>query len=190
MPPKQKVNKEMLLEHAFQIAEEQGISTVTSRSVAKSIGCSIQPVFSQFPTMEELRQATFEYACDICVKQILAFEAEPDFLPKTTKWVIDLAKNKPNLFSLIYLSSGFQGNSLLHVIMDFESNKKLILKMTELYQLEEDACKDILLRSCLFLIGIGTMICVNHMEFSNEQIADMMKQTVADMVQGAKRGVS
>ena len=35
-------------------------------------------------------------------------------------------------------------------------------------------------------MGIGTMICVNHMEFSDEQVALMMKQTVADMVQGAK----
>lgn len=190
MPPKQKISREMLLEHAFQISEEQGIAAVTSRSIAKSIGCSIQPVFSQFPTMEELRQATFEYACDVCVKQILAFEKESDFLPKTTKWVIDLAKNKPNLFNLIYLSSGFQGNSLLRVMMDYESNEKLVFRMSELYQLEKDACKEILLRSCLFLIGIGTMICVNHMEFSDKQIADMMKQTVSDMVQGAKRGTS
>lgn len=190
MPPKQKISKELLLKHAFQIAEEQGIAAVTSRSVAKSIGCSIQPVFSQFPTMEALRQATFKYACDTCVKQILALEAEPDFLPRTTNWVIDLAKNKPNLFKLIYLSSGFQENSLLHVMMDFESNKRLVLKMSELYQLEEDTCKEILLRSCLFLIGIGTMICVNHIKFSDKQITNMMKQTVADMVQGAKRGNS
>lgn len=190
MPPKQKITKDMLLEHAFKITQEQGIIAVTSRSVAKSIGCSIQPVFSQFPTMEELRQGTFEYACDVCVKQILAFETEPDFLPRTTKWVIDLAKNKPNLFNLIYLSSGFRGNSLLRVMMDFESNKRMVIKMSELYQLEQDACKEILLRSCLFLIGIGTMICVNHMEFSDKQIAAMMKQTVADMVQGAKRGIS
>lgn len=62
MPPRQKITKEILLDHAFQIAESKGISAVTSRSVAKSVGCSIQPVFSQFPTMEDLRQATFEYA--------------------------------------------------------------------------------------------------------------------------------
>ena len=59
MPPKQKITEEILLSHAFQIAKEQGIDAVTSRSVAKSVGCSIQLVFSHFPTMEELRQATF-----------------------------------------------------------------------------------------------------------------------------------
>jgi len=188
MPPRQRITKEMLLEHAFQITEEQGISTVTSRSVAKSVGCSIQPVFSQFPTMEELRQATFDYACDKFVREIISFEEQPDFFARTSKFVIELAKKKPNLFHLVYLSGGFQGNTLLDVMMDFESNQKIVAKMTELYDLESEICKDILLRSCLFLIGIGTMICVNHMDFNDEQIAEMMKQTVSDMVQGAKRG--
>lgn len=188
MPPKQRITKEMLLEHAFKIAEEQGISEVTSRSVAKSIGCSIQPVFSQFKTMEELRQATFDYACDLFVKEILVYEEEPDFFAQTSKLVINLARKKPNLFYLLYLSNGFKGNGMLDVMMNYESNQKIVTKMAELYHLELDVCKNILLRSCLFLIGIGTMICVNNMEFEDKQVADMMKQTVSDMVQGARRG--
>ena len=52
MPPRRKITKEMLLDHAFQIAESKGISAVTSRSVAKSVVSSVQPVFSQIPTKE------------------------------------------------------------------------------------------------------------------------------------------
>lgn len=186
MPPRQKITKDMLLEQAFKIAEEQGIMAVTSRSVAKALGCSIQPVFSQFPTMEELRQATFRYACDLFVKDVLAFEDRSDFFQQVTNWVIDLAKHRPNLFRLLYLSNEFDGSNFLEVMMGFESNKRLISKMTELYHLDENSCKDILLRSCLFLIGISTMVCVNHMDFSNDQVEKMMKQTVSDMVNGAK----
>lgn len=82
MPPRRKITKEMLLDHAFQIAESKGISAVTSRSVAKSVGCSVQPVFSQFPSMEELRQATFDYACNKFVDEVLVFENQPDFMLK------------------------------------------------------------------------------------------------------------
>ncbi len=186
MPPKQRITREMILKYAFQIVEEEGIMAVTSRSVAKGLGCSIQPIFSQFPTMEELRQATFDYACDVLVKEILTYEQLPNFFPLTTKLVINLAKNRPNLFRLIYLSDGFQGNNFLDVMMNFDSNRKLVSKMAEMYGLEESVCKDILLRSSMFLVGVCTMICVNHMEFSDENIANMMKQTVADMVKGAK----
>lgn len=186
MPPKQKITKNMLLEHALKIAEKQGIMAVTSRSVAKSVGCSIQPVFSHFPTMEKLRQATFDYACDIFISEVLTFKQQPDFFSQITMWVLDLARNRPNLFRLLYLSDGFNGSNFLEVMMEFESNKIIVSKMAELYCLDEDICKDILLRSCLFLMGISTMICVNHMDFSDEQVAVMMKQTVSDMVNGAK----
>lgn len=188
MPPKQKITREMLLIHAYQIAKEQGIAAVTSRSVANAVGCSIQPVFSQFPTMEELRQATFDYVCQVSVAEVLAFKEEPVFFARTTKWVIDLARKRPNLFQLIYLSNGFRQNTLLDAMMNYENNQEMITKMTEVYGLDAEACKDILMRSLLMLVGAGAMICFNHMEFQDEQIMRMMKQTVADMVQGAKGG--
>ena len=42
------------------------------------------------------------------------------------------------------------------------------------------------MRSFLLLIGVGNMICENCMDFSDEQVMAMMKQTVSDMVFGAK----
>lgn len=186
MPPRQRITKEILLEHAFQIAESNGISAVTSRSVAKSVGCSIQPVFSQFPTMEDLRKATFEYTCNKFIDEVLAFENQPDFMPKVVSWTIDLARNRPHLYRLLYLSGGFHGENLMEYMMTYESNQKMIAKMAELYRLDTESCKDILVRSCLFLLGIGTMICENHFSYTDEQVSQMVKQTVADMVQGAK----
>lgn len=186
MPPKQKITKEALLKCAAGIAERDGISAVTSRSVAKEAGCSIQPVFSQFPTMEILRQETFDYVCKRAVEEVLLFEKYPDYFARTSKWVIDLARKKPNLFRLIYLSGGFHGNYLLDVMMDYENNQDMLLKMTQMYQLDYEACRDILMRSFLMLIGVGTMICENRMDFSDEQVMAIMKQTVTDMVHGGK----
>jgi len=186
MPPKQKITKDDLLEYAARIAEKDGIASVTSRSVAKEAGCSIQPVFSQFPTMENLRQETFDYVCKKSVQEVLSLSKYPDYFARTSKWVIDLARNKPNIFRLIYLSGGFRGNKLLDVMADYENNRDMLSKMTEVYQLDYEVCRDILMRSLLLLIGIGTMICDGRMDFSDEQVTTMMKQTVSDMVLGAK----
>lgn len=35
-------------------------------------------------------------------------------------------------------------------------------------------------------MGIGTMICEKHFSYTDGQVSQMIKQTVADMVQGAK----
>ncbi len=186
MPPKQKITREMILECAFAIAEREGIMAVTSRSIAKELGCSIQPVFSHFPTMEALRQATFDYACSCFVDEVLQFGSEPDFFQRTTKWVLDLARNRPQLFRLLYLSDGFKADDFTEALMSYESSQKMVARMMEVYQLDEGKCKDILMRASLFLIGICTMIALNHMDFSDEEAADMMKRTVSEMVRGAK----
>ena len=117
MPPKQRITKDMILQHSFQIAEKEGLMTVSSRSVAKLSGCSVQPVFSQFPTMEDLRHETFVYACNLFVQEIPAFEQQSDFFPQVTKWGIHPARNKPNLFHLLYLPNEFEGNSFLNMMM-------------------------------------------------------------------------
>lgn len=186
MPPKQKITKEMLLEQAFSIAEKEGITAVTSRSVAKALGCSVQPVFSQFPTMEDLRKAAFDYACGVLVKELSAFEESPDFFMEAVRWVIDLARNRPNMFRLLYLSDCSESRDPLNVLMSFESSTVMTAKMQAVFGLEEHICKDILLRGCMLLMGTGTMICTGHLELSNEQAMEIMRKTVSDMVTAAK----
>lgn len=187
MPPKVKITREALLECAYRIAEQEGISVVTSRTVAKMAGCSIQPVFSHFPTMEELRKATFDYSCQKFIEEVTTYKNAPNFISLTVQWTVDLARNRPNLYRLLYLSGELYGNSMVDILMNYESNEILIEKMVEKYGLNTTQCKDILMRSCLFLMGICTMICVNNMPFTNEQVSDLMTRTVSEMVQGAKK---
>lgn len=186
MPPKQKITKDMLLEHAFQIAKEQGIMSVTSRSVAKSIGCSIQPVFSQFPTMEELRQATFEYACNKLMQEILEHQEKPDFMTKTNIWMLNLARNEPNLFELLYLSDSFSSSNIWDVKMKWECNKKMMSAMEQRYQLTEAECKDIFLRGFFMLFGIAAMIAKGKIEISNDEAIDMVQRTIQQIVHSQK----
>lgn len=187
MPPKVKITKEALLECAYRIAEQEGIASVTSRAVAKMAGCSIQPVFSHFPTMEDLRQATFDYVCQKFVAEVMSNEDDPHFLSRTVQWTVDLARNRPHLYRLLYLSGGLYGRSMAEAMMSYESNRRMIQKMVAMYDLAPAKCEDILVRSCLFLAGICTMICENNIPFSDEQVSDFMVRTVTEMVQGAKR---
>lgn len=43
------------------------------------------------------------------------------------------------------------------------------------------------LRGYLLLHGIATMIATNHMNFTDDEAAEMVKRTVEDMVAGAGR---
>lgn len=186
MPPRQKVTKEMILEKSFKIVRKSGIDAVTARSVAKEVGCSIQPIFSQFATMEELRFGTFEYISEHLMADIMTFKDAPDFLPRCSMWVIRLARKEPHLFHLLYLSNNYTSSNLLEVMMTYESNHKILDTLMEVYGLDREACKDVLIKGFLFLHGIATMISTNHMDFTDEEVASMMKETVIDIVRGKK----
>ena len=187
MPPKQKITKEELLDCAFRITQQKGISAVTSRSVASLAGCSIQPVFSHFPTMEILRQETFQYACRRFMDEVLVFKGQPGFPALVSKWTLDLARNRPNLYKLLYLSDGFPHTSMAEMMMQFESNQEMISAMETNFGLSQKDCQTILVRSCLLLTGICTMICLNHIEISDEEALTMVSETVQDMTERMRK---
>ena len=187
MPPKQRITKEMLLSHAFNIARENGILAVTSRSVAKSVGCSIRPVFSHFPTMEELRKSTFEYTSSKYMQEILENQDKPDFITQTNIWLLNLARNEPEIFELLYLSDSYTSSNLWDVMMEWECNRKIISAFGQKYGLTSPECKDIFQRAFFMLFGIAAMIAKGKIDISNEEAMDMIKRTVSQMT-GLSKG--
>ncbi len=185
MPPKQKVTKEILLEHAYAIAEESGIQSVTSRSVAKRADCSIQPVFSHFATMEELRKETIDYTRMLFDKETLAFEQYPDFHLRVALWMFDLARNRKNLYRMVYLSDFSRDDQLTDLMMSFQVNERMLQQMLKELGLPYKVCFSIFQRRWLLLYGIATLICVDHANLSDEQALSILKRAQEDTLQGA-----
>ena len=55
--PKQKITREMVVGAAFQLAREGGMERVLVKDIAARLGCSVQPIYSCFRNMGELRRA-------------------------------------------------------------------------------------------------------------------------------------
>lgn len=187
MPPRQRITRGMILDAALALTRTEGIGAVNARSVAKFLGCSTQPVFSQFATMEALRRSTFDHAGRVIMEKILQYQDRPDFLQRTDELVLNLARDEPRLFHLLYLSDSFESRNLWEVMMDWECNRKLVAALAERYGLGEEDCRDIFLRGYLLLYGVAAMIATNQMDFTNQQALDMVRRTVGDMVCGARK---
>ena len=54
MPPKVKITKSDIIEKALCAVRRSGVGAVNARSIAEALGCSTQPIFSNFATMDEL----------------------------------------------------------------------------------------------------------------------------------------
>ena len=191
MARKQSISKESLLDQAVKIAEEQGILAVTSRSVAQAAGCSIQPVFSHFPTMEELRKQTFLHACQIVENEYMGdIQQEEDGFDSTIRRILGLARSKPNLYKLCYLSGNDYSVGPENPSMAFQSNRMFLQILQAESGLDIYTCQDIFMRSLMMIYGIATMICVNGMEYSDDMAREMIHRTLGDMIFAASAKIS
>lgn len=75
MARKESITITDILNTAFTLTREEGIAGVTARNVAKKAGCSTQPIFRVYHSMEELWRAVYE-------KAVSFFEDYYEFYPK------------------------------------------------------------------------------------------------------------
>ena len=66
MPPKVKISKENIIAAAINLIRSEGTEAVNARTLAASLNCSTQPIFSNFATMEELQKEVLIAALPIC----------------------------------------------------------------------------------------------------------------------------
>lgn len=186
MPPNRKITKEMILETGYEIVITSGIESVNSRSVAQMLGCSTQPVFSQFQSMEELRQGIHNYASQKFEEDILCWSDSHSFMRSSYLKVTDLAKKQKNIFKLIYLSEYCMGENFINSRMNFESNKKIWYEIKLKYQVNDTECLDILERISLLVQGIATVIATSNIQYNDGQIIAIVENTLEDIVIGIK----
>lgn len=105
MPPKVKVTKDAIISAGIEIVRESGADSVNARSVAAKIGCSTQPIFSNYTCMYELKQDIIRVANKHYMEYTLAYRA-PEGCPKyknTGLAYINYAKNERELFKLLFM---------------------------------------------------------------------------------------
>jgi AcrR family transcriptional regulator len=62
MPPAVNFTPDCILNEAFEIARKEGFQSVTARKIAQNLGCSTQPVYSAFGSMQKLQEAVLQKA--------------------------------------------------------------------------------------------------------------------------------
>ena len=105
MAPKIKVNREAIVEVALEIVRQDGVQALNARMVAAKLGCSTQPVFSNFASMEELKQAVIGRADALCNRyrqQEVDRGEYPEYKAHGMAY-IRFAMEERELFKLLYM---------------------------------------------------------------------------------------
>lgn len=180
MPPKVKITREEIIQTALALVREQGVEAVNARAVASTLGCSTQPVFSNFSTMEELQRATAEAAYGCYLDYIRREEASGEY-PRYKAFgmaYIRFAGEERELFRLLFLRD--RSGEDTSPSPDFEASVRMIM---ESCGVSFETATVIHLENWGFVHGIGTMLATSFLTLDRELISRM----VSDVYQGIRQ---
>ena len=106
MPTKIKITKEMLISAAFDIVREEGFERLSTRVLAEKVGCSTQPIFSNFSNFEELCKVVIELAHEKyldTINEVISQNKYPEYKASGIAYV-KFASEEKNLFKLLFMN--------------------------------------------------------------------------------------
>lgn len=188
MPPKTKIPKEMIIKTAYELTKATGIESVTAKSIAKQLNCSIQPVYWVFDTMDNLRNAVMNEAIKEYNDYLLTE------IPNLSKYqaagwnYIRFAKEQPHLFKLLFMTER-QSNTPIGE-SNIDENKEYLLSLIQSdYGLNEKQANDFYVKLWLFSHGIATMIVTKTVSLNDKEIGKMLMDVLLGLLQTIKKDI-
>ena len=176
MPPRIKITKEKIVACAVELVRKNGADTLNARNVAKEMGASTQPVFSNFSSMEELRRAVID-AAYVLYLEFINREVESGKYPRYKAFgmaYIRFAREEKELFRLLFMRdrTGEEFSSS----PDFDASVEMIANSMGV---DTDTAKLIHLEMWSAVHGIGTMLATSFLDLDTELISKMISDIYA-----------
>lgn len=162
--PRQKITREMILNEAFKITREMGIDSVNTGVVSKSLGCSVQPIYSYFKNMDDLKIAIYNKTHKEFNEK---FNSDTSMDTAVLEYV-KYAYEEKNLFSLLFLGNFREL---------YSKSKKLDGKNDMFTQLlSEEKLDNKKFDYFVFAHGIASLLVNNKLKMSFEEVKKYLKQ--------------
>ncbi len=179
MPPKIKVSREDIIGACIEIVRARGTQGLNARNIATFLGCSTQPIFSNFKSMEELEEATITAAYEIYLG-FIKNEVESEKYPKYKAFgmaYIRFAREEKELFKLLFMRDRREED--LSPSPDFNESVEWIMKTNGISK-ERAMLMHLEMWSCVH--GIGVMLATSFLPLDEELISRM----TSDIYQGVR----
>ena len=174
MPPRAKITKEMIIDTAFCIVQEEGIDKVTARRISEKLNCSTQPVLYHFSTVEEIKDSVYQKADEYHSGYIMNME-EDDENPMVTLGVnyIRFAMEERNLFRFLFQSNEFSGFGILDLV-EMEEIRPLLEVIRQEMDMPMEQVKKVFSTLFIFVHGYASLYANNTMVYNEQEVLEAL----------------
>ena len=180
MPPSSKIKRENILAAAVELTRQSGAAALNARALAQYLGCSTQPIFSNYGSMEALKVEVIRYAGETYGRFVEEDTVGGKYPPYKASGMayIRFAAEERELFKLLFMRDR-TGESRTEEQKQMEPVYAAIQAGTGLSK-EEAMLFHLEMWSCVH--GIATMVATSYQLWDRELIS----RVLTDIYQGLR----
>ena len=179
MPPKVKIAKDDIINTALELCRRHGTGAINARSIAAELGCSTQPIFSNFASMDELQNTVILSVYEL-FNNFLKKEEESQNYPRYKSFgmaYIRFAKEEKELFKLLFMRD--RNGEAFVPTSDFDASVEIIMEANGISK-EKATLMHMEMWACVH--GIAAMFATSFLEFDDDTVSTML----TDVYQGVR----
>ena len=181
MAPKPKISKRDILTASIDIIRLQGADALNARTLANHMGCSTQPIFSNYASMEELKLDVAKKAHDLYLEYIrteINKKQYPEYKAMGIAY-IRFAKDERELFKLLFMCERSDDATMLPE-QSYNDSVSIILNNNPI---SLDEANQFHAKMWIFVHGIATMMATSFLSLDWDTISAML----SDAYQGFRQ---
>ena len=159
MPRTKRIEKQAILRAAVDVIREKGEQALTVRNIAAMLGCSTQPLYYEFESVEQLRAELLPYVRE----HYLQFRCSN--YKEFGRHFLNFARQEKDLFRFVYLRRREPGETLDDINYD-----ETIRLLSQNLEMEPDTARRMHHQMQMRCYGLGVMLAIDYCEMSEEDI--------------------
>lgn len=185
MPPVKKYPKEEIIDIAYNIARKEGMSSINARKIANILNSSVQPIFHNFTSMDDLKQAVYEKIYHKYQKYMEEGKKHSQPYKGMGLSYIKFAQDYPEFFKIIFMQET-NLNAEKFILADAKGND-IIKYGQQLTHLSYEEQTKFHVQVWIFTHGLACLAATKTITLSENEISELLQTTVLEMLQGYKK---
>jgi len=182
MPPAKKFQKDDIINAAYEIVRMEGFGGLNARRVARELSSSVQPIFHNFASMEDLKAAVLEKIYQTYKGYIYSRIDEKEGYKQTGMSYVRFARDFPEFFKILFMNQD-GASAECFKILD-KTNKRVIRSGQKMTGFSYEEQEKFHMRVWIFTHGIATLVATKTVTITDEEVDELLQTTVREMVKG------
>lgn len=178
------ITNESIVGAAVEMVRCGQIKELNARSLARSIGCSTQPIFRAFANMQELWKEVYAKCFEIYSGYMAKGEnAEGNKYKNIGLAYLSFAKSEPEIYKIIFLSERTSGE----FDKKNEENLSVAVKfIMDKLGVSEEVAKNLHLLMWLFIQGVASTMVSGFSQFTDDELSELLSMEFKALSEGVR----